>query len=147
MITTVRNGFFVGSLSGITLGLFFKAIELITGQKVYRLLLNIDYIPVLKQIHFPEIIEFLFHIAVSIIISIALLLLMNYQRWIQRRIIILTTLLNICIGLLFFPTTALSDQTPEITNIPALLLWLVGHLIYGLILGILLRTVTVNHNV
>ena len=61
------RGSFAGFISGLFLGLFLKVIQHQFGIKVYTLLLNVDYIPVLKEIKFPEIIEFSFHLLISIV--------------------------------------------------------------------------------
>ena len=37
-----------------------------TGYKVYTLLLNIDYIPILNEFKFPEVVEVIFHLIVSV---------------------------------------------------------------------------------
>src|SRR5690625_3688159 len=59
----------VGILTSFVLGFFLKILELITDLKVYTLLLNIDFIPILGNINFPEWIEFSFHIIISVILT------------------------------------------------------------------------------
>lgn len=128
-----------GVLSGILLGVFMKGIERVTEVKVYTLLLNIDYIPIINRIAFPEIIEFLFHIIISILLSIILLMIIRYKRLNPKKVISFVLLVSIVVGLLLFPTTALSERTPDLASISALIYWLIGHALYGAVLGVLLR--------
>ncbi|WP_277584876.1 hypothetical protein [Psychrobacillus antarcticus] len=128
-----------GIITGLALTLFFKAIQLGTGYKVYTLLLNVDYLPILKGFKFPEIVEVLFHLIVSIALAVILVLIIQQLQIISNiKIIAICMLTCFIIGALYFPTTLLSDRTPPITSIPSLVYWIIGHLLYGFILGVLL---------
>ncbi|PAE25620.1 hypothetical protein [Bacillus sp. 7894-2] len=131
----LANGAFTGLLSGTFLGLFLKMAEITTGIKVYTLLLNVDYFPILKNYHFPELIEFGFHLIISVILGVSLLFLIKKYRW--KQIFIRTLFITFSIGVLLYPTTALSARTPELTSLPAIFIWLLGHLLYGLLLSVL----------
>ncbi|KON86404.1 hypothetical protein AF332_05930 [Sporosarcina globispora] len=130
------KGALSGLISGTFLGLFLKMIEYASGVKVYTLLLNVDYIPILKDYHFPEAIEFAYHLIISVVLAVSLILLIKKYRWNRLQIIVRTLLITFSIGVLLYPTTALSDRTPEITSIYAIVFWLSGHLLYGLLLSI-----------
>lgn len=84
---------FTGMLSGIFLGLFLKMIEISTDIKVYTLLLNVDYFPILKNYNFPESIEFVFHLIISGILAVCLFFIINKYRWKRTQIITRTLLL------------------------------------------------------
>lgn len=127
---------FTGMLSGIFLGLFLKMIEISTDIKVYTLLLNVDYFPILKNYNFPESIEFVFHLIISGILAVCLFFIINKYRWKRTQIITRTLFITFTIGVLLYPTTALSVRTPELTSISAMFFWLLGHLLYGLLLSI-----------
>lgn len=127
---------FTGMLSGIFLGLFLKMIEISTDIKVYTLLLNVDYFPILKNYNFPESIEFVFHLVISGILAVCLFFIINKYRWKRTQIITRTLFITFIIGVLLYPTTALSVRTPELTSISAMFFWLLGHLLYGLLLSI-----------
>ncbi|EWG11631.1 hypothetical protein [Cytobacillus firmus] len=129
------RGIFTGLLSGTFLGLFLNIIEISTGIKVYTLLLNVDYFPILKNYHLPESIEFVFHLIISVIVAFSLLFIIKKYRWNRTQIIVRTLLTTFSIGVLLYPTTALSDRTPELTSLPAIFFWLLGHLLYGLLLS------------
>jgi hypothetical protein len=124
---------FAGTAAGIFLGLFLKFIQFTTSLKVYTLLLNVDYIPILNRFTFPESVEFGFHLIISIILGI---IIMKFLPPKQHSWIIM---ICIVIGILLFPTTALSSKTPAINDYPALYYWLVGHTVYGMILRLLLK--------
>ena len=56
----LRLGISIGMFSGIILGLCLKWIEWLTGKQVYTLLLNVDFIPIIGPIQWPEWVEFVF---------------------------------------------------------------------------------------
>jgi len=127
-----------GLVSGLFLAALLKIIEDFTQFKVYTLLLNVDYIPYIKTFVFPEYIEVGFHLIVSIVLSICLyLLIINLKISSRKKIIILCTFICFIIGAALFPTTTFSDRTPAFTSIPSFSYWILGHIMYGCIMGIL----------
>ncbi|MGG4343568.1 hypothetical protein [Paenibacillus lautus] len=127
-----------GTVAGIFLGLFLKMIEQVTSLKVYTLLLNVDYVPVLKELKLSELIEFALHLVISVLLSIALAIFLKQKNGSRGRSLSWVSLVCFSVGLLLYPTTGLSDRTPELSDLPALLFWLAGHLLYGIALGWLL---------
>lgn len=127
-----------GIAAGILLGLFLKIIEHITSLGVYTLLLNVDYVPLLKELKLSELVEFALHLAISILLSIALAIFLKQKNWSRGRSLSWVSLVCLAVGLLLYPTTVLSDRTPELSDPAALLFWLAGHLLYGIALGWLL---------
>lgn len=127
-----------GIASGIFLGLFLRMIEHVTSLEVYTLLLNVDYVPVLKELKLPELIEFALHLVISVLLSILLAIFLKSKNWPRARSLSWVSLLCLAVGLLLYPTTVLSNRTPELTDLNALLFWLAGHLLYGIALGWLL---------
>ena len=122
-------------LAGILLGLFLKFVEPVTGLKVYTLLLNVDYIPILKDIKVSEIIEFLLHLIVSVVLGVLLhIYLINKEFPIKQKVKFVVKV-SLLIGLFLFPTTMLSDRTPVITSAYSFFFWMVGHGLYGIVLG------------
>lgn len=128
-----------GLVSGFALTFLFKWMESMTGEKVYTFLLNVDYIPILGTIAFPEWIEVTFHLVVSIAVALGFYIMYQLRPHWKRLAIGICTIVSIIIGFALFPTTAFSDRTPEITNGIALLYWIFGHAIFGMILGIFFR--------
>ncbi|WP_246943911.1 hypothetical protein [Bacillus pinisoli] len=129
----------IGIVSGVLLGFFFKGIEISLGIKVYTLLLNIDYIPYLKELSLPEWGEFLLHLIVSILLCIILYSLIRRSTWTNKQMMVRIVLINTIIGFLLYPTTALSTRTPALTSLEALSFWIIGHIVYGVILALLFR--------
>ncbi|WP_339292504.1 hypothetical protein MKY48_06105 [Paenibacillus sp. FSL W8-0187] len=127
-----------GITTGILLGLFLKIVEHFTSLKVYTLLLNIDYVPVLNELKLSEIIEFALHLIISVLLSIALAVFLKQKNWTRWRSLSWVSLVCLAVGLLLYLTTILSDRTPELSDLAALLFWLAGHLLYGIALGWLL---------
>ena len=134
-----RQVLFTAVVAGFVLGLFLKAVENLTNKRVYTLLLNVDYFPVLKSYQFPEAIEFSFHLIISLLVVGCLFALRNRFNWSNSALLIYSTISQLIIGCVLYPTTTFSDRTPLITDVLAFTWWLVGHIIYGLIVGILLR--------
>ena len=127
-----------GLISGLFLAVLLKIIEHITRFKVYTLLVNVDYIPYIKTFVFPELVEVGFHLIVSIALSICLyLLIIKRKISTRKKIIILCTFVCFIIGVALFPTTTFSDRTPAITSIPSFSYWIIGHIMYGYLMGML----------
>lgn len=122
----------------MALGLFLKLIQFFTNLKVYTLLLNVDYVPILKNIKLPEIIEFGLHLIISIVLAFVLNVYINRKSLKKEAIYRFVWKVSLIVGLLLYPTTLLSERTPAITNAYAFLIWMAGHWIYGMILGRLL---------
>ncbi|GEN89859.1 MULTISPECIES: hypothetical protein [Oceanobacillus] len=118
-----------GILSGFVLGGFLYVFQQWTAIPVYTLLMNVDYFPVLGSMYLPDWIEFSLHLLVSTSVVWVLYLLLKMKKLEQR--LALYLLCNGVIGLIIFPTTILSDRTPEIDNIWAWIIWLSGHMVYG----------------
>lgn len=128
-----------GLIAGLVLNFVFKTIENVSGEKVYTLLLNVDYIPVLKEFSFPEWLEVSFHLVVSIVLSICLYLFLHaIHITSKRKQIAWSVMLCALIGVALYPTTAFSVHTPPLTSISSILYWVGGHLLFGYVLGQLL---------
>ena len=123
-----------GIAAGILLGLLLKITQHITSLEVYTPLLNVDYVPVLKELKLPELIEFAPHLVISVLLSILLAIFLKSKNWPRGRSLSWVSLVCLAVGLLLYPTTVLSKRTPELTDL-RLLFWLAGHLLYGITLG------------
>ncbi|PID25381.1 hypothetical protein [Sporosarcina sp. P7] len=137
--TYIVQGTWIGIVTGVFLAIFLKIIQSITGHKVYTLLLNVDYIPIVKEYAFPEVIEVFFHLIVSVVLCIILVILYDKSNgFIRHHAVLFPFLVNSIIGLLLYPTTSFSDRTPSVTNITSLFWWMVGHAVYGFFVGVLI---------
>ncbi|MEC5424368.1 hypothetical protein QGM71_12785 [Virgibacillus sp. C22-A2] len=125
-----------GILSGLVLGVFLKVVEEVSEKTVYTLLLNIDYFPIIQYWKLSETVEFTLHIIVSVLFAAVLYFLFK-QRNIHKKISAYIVG-SIFVGGLLYLTTAFSDRTPVLTDSAAFIYWMVGHLIYGVIVGCLL---------
>src|SRR5690625_3877407 len=130
----------IGIVAGGIFGLLLKGIEQLTGKKVYTLLLNVDYFPLLKDWELTEVVEFSLHIAVSIIVVWILyvgLRKVGYEHRVSPYI-----WANVLIGGLLYFTTTFSERTPELTDMLAFTSWLGGHITFGALVGILVKIST-----
>lgn len=127
-----------GLIAGLFLAALFKLIEYATSFKVYTLLLNVDYIPYINTFILPEFIEVSLHLIVSVALAICLYLLIIFTNILSPiKIIFLCMFVCFFIGAALFPTTALSTRTPPVTSLPSFSYWILGHIMYGAILGML----------
>lgn len=134
------QGTWIGVVTGIVLAMILKIVEIITGHKVYTLLLNVDYIPIVKEYQFPEVIEVSFHLIVSIVLCIILVALYDKSKgFIRNHAILFPLLVNVVIGFALYPTTSFSDRTPEVTDMVSLFWWIAGHAFYGFLVGFMIR--------
>ncbi|PIC76587.1 hypothetical protein CSV74_09845 [Sporosarcina sp. P19] len=137
--TYIVQGTWIGIVTGIFLAAFLKSVQSLTGHKVYTLLLNVDYIPIIKEYAFPEVIEVFFHLIVSVVLCIILAMLYDKSSgFIRNHAIMFPFLVNVAIGLVLYPTTSFSDRTPNVTNMVSLFWWIAGHAVYGFIVGFLI---------
>ncbi|WP_200416122.1 hypothetical protein [Virgibacillus salexigens] len=58
----------IGAAAGLGIAAVLKLIQAFTEKQVYTLLLNVDYIPVLKDLSFDELGEVILHLLVSILL-------------------------------------------------------------------------------
>lgn len=112
-----------------------KFIQSITSLKVYTLLLNVDYIPFLKELKLSEVVEFGLHMVISIMLAFVMNFYISRKKFGKEAIHRFVIRVSLIVGLLLYPTTLLSDRTPSITNAYAFAVWMAGHWIYGLVLG------------
>lgn len=137
-----RQVLFTAVVAGVSLGIFLKMVEHLTNRRVYTLLLNVDYFPILQNYQFPEVIEFSFHLVISLFITSCLFAIRNKLNWSNTALFLNSMVSQLIIAFVLFPTTILSDRTPAITDVHALAWWLSGHLLFGLLVGIFLRRST-----
>lgn len=130
---------FAGTIAGVALGLLLKLAQHATGHQVYTLLLNVDYIPVLGSLHLTEFWEFTLHLIVAVALAFLLTAIAIRYRLAGKEFIVLCIGINIGIAICYYPLTGLSGRTPPLTSLPALAIWIGSHLLYGLLLGLLLR--------
>jgi len=132
----VLRGSVAGVAAGVLLGLFLKIVENVFGIKVYTLLLNVDYIPILKEFPLPEIVEFSLHLIISVVVATVLYYVVARGEWSRGQMVFYVILLCSLLGVFLYPTTALSERTPPIDSVSAIFFWLIGHTLYGGVLSL-----------
>lgn len=135
------KGVWIGFWSGLILGLLFKWIQAVTDVNVYLLLLNIDFVPIIGEIDWSEMTEFIFHMAVSVVIGIVFVYLAKRRPYTFGQLAVLSLILCTPTYFLYFVLSALAitDQVPGLTDWEAILYWVFGHLAYSLLLPILYK--------
>lgn len=129
----------IGIITGTIFGLILKLVEHLTGKKVYTLLLNIDYIPIMQDFNLNELLDFSLHLIVSIGVAIVLYYAFRLTGWHQMSTPYVIANVIIATGL--YLTTSFSNRTPDVTDFLAFFYWVIGHAIYGFMLGLMMRYV------
>jgi len=125
------KGSIIGIISGLILGLFLKWVEIVTSIKVYTLLLNVDFIPIIGDYIWPEWIEFGFHLIISIIIGILFVFIVERMKYGTIKQFFVSFILTFPTFFLFFPLSLLAiKEVPAATDWLAFAWWIMGHLFY-----------------
>jgi hypothetical protein len=133
----MQRAILAGIGAGLFIGIFFRIVEFEWQIRVYTLLLNVDYVPVLSNLALTEATEFSIHMMISVGIALV------FYRLVQRtpyakRIVITFISWSLALGILLYLTTLLSAKTPDIFDVSAICVWLVGHALYGFLLAFLM---------
>ncbi|SFK74471.1 hypothetical protein SAMN03159341_101371 [Paenibacillus sp. 1_12] len=133
----MQRTIWAGIGAGLFIGIFFRFVEFEWKIKVYTLLLNVDYVPVLRNLSLTEATEFSIHMVISVVVALVLYKLIRRTNDTQRMVLAFV-IWSLLIGILLYLTTLLSTKTPAIYDVSAITVWLVGHALYGLLLGLLI---------
>ncbi|GGE66701.1 hypothetical protein GCM10007140_16080 [Priestia taiwanensis] len=134
-----------GFWSGIILGIILYILEKVSGKKVYTLLMNVDFIPVLNSYLLPPWIEFSLHLIVSLLLSVGIQYLIVKRN--TYRIMLITCVAVLPTILLYFPLSILATkEVARIDDISAFSYWSISHVIYALTLGYMLRHINKGHS-
>ncbi|WRP08303.1 hypothetical protein U9J35_09135 [Rossellomorea aquimaris] len=129
----IGSGTIMGLVSGTLLGLFLKWMQLLTGIKVYVLLLNVDFIPVFGDKDLPEWMEFLFHLVISCVIGVVFVYIVERLKVSSSGSWLLSLVLTGPTVFLYFPLSYLAiKDVPGLMDGQGIILWTAGHLLYAL---------------
>ena len=134
----------IGIISGLILGSMLGIIQRFTNKKVYLLLMNVDYIPIVKDWNVGPVMGFIFHLIVSVALVFVLYYVLKKLKLHQK--IAIYILVNTLGGALLFSLTALSERTPAITDAAAFIYWVLGHAIYGSSVGVMVYFMLKNRS-
>lgn len=138
----IVDSLFIGVLSGLMMGLLLKFCETLTDIKVYTLLLNVDFIPLIGQIAWDEPIEFIFHLLMSIVIAFVFIILVEFFRmkalvvslWIVSIIICLPA-----IGSYFILSRLTNKDVSQWNDWVAFTYWCIAHVFYTWLMPLLYK--------
>ncbi|MDN7241379.1 hypothetical protein QWY14_06220 [Planococcus sp. N028] len=135
------KGIWIGFWSGLVIGFLLKWIQSITGVKVYSLLLNVDFIPIIGSVNWSEPAEFSFHIVTSLIFGIIYVYLAKRRPYPFGQLVLFSLILCVPLYLLYFPLAvlAVNPTLPGVADGEAILYWIFAHLAYALALPILYK--------
>ncbi|WP_211654534.1 hypothetical protein [Planococcus alpniumensis] len=137
----ILKGLWIGFWSGLILGLLLKWMQAVTGVRNYELLLNVDFIPLVNQVNWSELTEFVFHLIISLVIGIVYVYIAKRRRYTFGQLTIISLVLTLPTYILFFPLSMLAVEAdvPAPTDMGAFLYWILAHLTYALLLPILYK--------
>jgi hypothetical protein len=126
----------IGLINGIMLGLAMKLVEMFSGKQVYKLLLNVDFLPVIGAVPWSEASLYFFHLLFSLAITFSYVYILHpsklFREWNKYTLAFLTIIPAI---MLYFPLSALSITEVVLpSDLTAFFLWSLLHLFYGLFL-------------
>lgn len=127
----------IGIIAGFVLAAFLGVIQLLTGNQAFVLLFNMDYIPIVKSWNLGWGIGIVFHFVTciaSVIVLFYILKTVQLERYIIAYLITYTVG-----GGILFTLTALSGKPPAITDFAAWIYWTLGHAVFSLVVGILVK--------
>jgi len=127
----------IGIIAGIGLSLFMALVRILTGNPASILLYNLDYMPVLKKWNHVRGAGLVFHFVTCIASVVVLFYLLRFISW-EYYIFPYVVVYTAGSALLFF-LSALTKTPPEHTDGYAWLHWTIGHAVFGLIAGVLVR--------
>ncbi|MFJ8068886.1 hypothetical protein ACIQZD_08045 [Peribacillus sp. NPDC096447] len=126
----------IGLINGVMLGLIMKWVEMFSGKQVYKLLLNVDFLPLIGAVSWSEASLFFFHLLFSLAITFSYAYILHplkiFMKWNKYALAFITILPAI---MLYFPLSALSKTEVVLpSDLTAFFLWAILHLFYGLFL-------------
>lgn len=139
---TILKALYLGVVSGILLGLLLKLIETLTTVRVYTLLLNIDFIPIIGGVAWGETVEFFFHVMVSIIIAfvfVYLVIRLRIEKSFPKLLFLSFILCLPTFGLYFLLSSLAIKEVPAWNDWLAFTYWSVAHLLYVWVLPVLYK--------
>lgn len=122
----IKRALWLGTVTAFLLASVLWLIEKLTGSKVYTLLLNVDFIPVIGSIDWPIWMEWFFHIIIAWIIAYLYVRITkdksNKVKWLTSIVLTSGAVMT------YFPLTYLAiKETPGLFDVAAIFYWVVGH--------------------
>ncbi|MGE7187170.1 hypothetical protein ACQKKK_25350 [Peribacillus sp. NPDC006672] len=126
----------IGLINGVMLGLTMKWVEMFSGKQVYKLLLNVDFLPVIGAIPWNEASLYFFHLLFSLAITFSYVYILHplklFREWNKYTLAFLTI---IPVIMLYFPLSELSITEVVLpSDLTAFFFWSLLHLFYALFL-------------
>ncbi|MDM5283409.1 hypothetical protein [Peribacillus frigoritolerans] len=114
-----------------------KWVEMLSGKQVYKLLLNVDFLPLIGAVSWSEELLFFFHLLFSLAITYSYVYILHplkvFRKWNKYALAFITIIPAI---MLYFPLSALSKTEVVLpSDLTAFFLWTILHLFYGLSLS------------
>ena len=129
--------FLISIISGTSLALVLKIVQILFGVQSYLLLFNMDYIPLLHQWNDLAWTGYVFHYLFCFVSIIGLYYIAKFFQ-IERNPFVYISVYTIGSGFLYF-LTALTEEPPSATSLVAWICWIAAHMMFGILVAILIR--------
>lgn len=130
-----KAAFVTGMLAGAGLAAFLWIIESVLGEKVFVLLLNVDFIPYVNRVEWSLIMELIFHLIISWVIAALYTCYLEWKHPVNRQKWFLSLALSLGAGFTYFPLSLLAiREVPSVDNFSAIVYWFMGHTLYAVLL-------------
>jgi len=127
----------IGFISGCILATFLLLVNMVTDNKAYILLFNVDYIPLLRNIWSQPGIGIVFHFVFSILSVVGLYYILHLLHW-EQKVMTYVAVYTVGSALLFY-LTALSSKPPVADDHIAWLYWTCAHVLFGISVGLFVK--------
>jgi len=127
----------ISLVAGSILAVFLKIIQLTLKKQSYVLLFNMDYIPFLKNFDTVKGSGYLFHF-VFCFVSVIGLFYVAKMVGLEYNLTVYVLVFTVGSGILYF-LTALTNKPPDVTSLGSWLFWTVGHVLFGIVVGMMIK--------
>ncbi|MEP9406130.1 hypothetical protein ABKP09_07330 [Peribacillus frigoritolerans] len=122
----------IGLINGLLLGWIMKWVEMLSGKQVYKLLLNVDFLPLIGAVSWSEEPLFFFHLLFSLAVTYSYVYILHplkvFRKWNKYALSFITIIPAI---MLYFPLSALSKTEVVLpSDLTAFFLWTILHIFY-----------------
>lgn len=127
----------IGIIAGIVLAGCMKLVYALTGNEAFKLLYNVDYIPLLQAYDDSIYFGIIFHYIFCIVSVVGLYYFLALFQ-LHKRLFPYIFMYTVGAGILYF-LTLLTNDPPAATHFVSWLYWTISHLLFGLAVALLVK--------
>lgn len=132
----LRKLVMIGIIAGMVLAGCMKLIYILTGNEAYKLLYNVDYIPLIHVYDSSTWFGIFFHYIFCIVSVVGLFYLLTFFH-LHKKLLAYVLIYTAGAGMLYFLTLLTSDP-PVATHFVSWFYWTTSHVVFGGIVAVLI---------